>query len=207
MSDAFGIICEREHHHDPLDPKTEWRDRNSEGGDTLTTSQVENYSLPRPGSVYRSPSHKWGLDSSALSRMFIASAVALTLQWGTTGGALIIVWFTSAQFGEYIVALSSFIDYLVLNPSLLRSRLPVGVIHRLWRTLYSRLDDASYVQYPNILFHQRSYPLNSGTSHPGAPGSGRWLAFHLPLSFSKANSRIKCCMDRCHWVFPVQLLL
>jgi len=105
VSNTFGIICEREHHHDPVDPGTEWRDRNS--GVSLTASQVRNYSLPRPGSVYRSK-YAWGLDGSALSRMFIASAVALTLQWGTTGGAIIIVWFTSA-FGEHIVTLSSLI--------------------------------------------------------------------------------------------------
>ena len=74
VSDAFGTICERDHHHDPLDSVTEWCDRNFEGGDTLTASQVENYSLPRPGSVYHRRGHKWGLDSSALSRMFIASS-------------------------------------------------------------------------------------------------------------------------------------
>jgi hypothetical protein len=110
VSDAFGIICERDHHHDPVVPGTEWRDRNAEGGDALTAFQVGQYSLPRPGSVYHHPRHKWGLDSSALSRMFIASAVALTLQWGTTGGAVIIVWFTPAV-GEHILTLSSHIWY------------------------------------------------------------------------------------------------
>jgi hypothetical protein len=102
VSDAFGIICERDHHHDPVVPGTEWRDRNSEGGGALTASQVENYSRPRPGSAYSCPRHKWGLDTSALSRMFIASALALTLQWGTTGAAVIIIWFTPTV-GEYIV--------------------------------------------------------------------------------------------------------
>jgi len=108
VSDAFGIICERDHHHDPVVLETEWRDRNSEGGDALTALQVANYSLPRPGSVYHHPRHRWGLDSSVLSRMFIASAVALTLQWGTTGGAVIIVWFTPTV-GEQILTLSSLI--------------------------------------------------------------------------------------------------
>jgi hypothetical protein len=108
VSDAFGIICERDHHHDPVDPQTKWRDRNSEGGDALTALQVANYSLPRPGSAYHHPRHRWGLDSSVLSRMFIASTVALVLQWSTTGGAVIIVWFTSS-FGEHVVTLSSVI--------------------------------------------------------------------------------------------------
>jgi len=105
VSDAFGIICERDHHHDPVAPGNEWRDRNSEGGDTLTVLRVESYSLPRPGSVYNRPRHKWGLDSSALSRIFIASALALTLQWGTTSAALIIVWF-SPPIGEHIITSS-----------------------------------------------------------------------------------------------------
>ena len=108
VSDVFGIICERDHHHDPVDPQTKWRERNSEGGDALTALQVANYSLPRPGSAYHHPRDRCGLGGSALSRMFIASAVALALQWGTTGGAIIIVWFTSA-FGEQIVTLSSVI--------------------------------------------------------------------------------------------------
>jgi len=107
VSDAFGIICERDHHHDPVDPQTKWRDRNSEGGDALTALQVANYSIPRPGSAYHHQRHtRWGLDGSALCRMFVASAIALALQWGTTGGAVIIVWFTST-FGEHVVTLSS----------------------------------------------------------------------------------------------------
>jgi hypothetical protein len=101
VSDAFGIISERDHHHDPIDPQTEWRDRNSDGGDALTGLQVANYSLPRPGSAYHHPKHRWGLGGSALSRMFIASTLALALQWGTTSGAIIIIWFTST-FGENI---------------------------------------------------------------------------------------------------------
>ena len=42
----------RGHHHDPVVPGTEWQDWNAEGGDVLTASQVGNYSLLRPGSVY-----------------------------------------------------------------------------------------------------------------------------------------------------------
>jgi len=105
LSNKFGIIYERDHHHDPVDPETEWRDRNSQGGNSLTASQVEKYLLPRPGSVYQHPRSNWG---PVLCHMFIASVAALTLQWGTTGGAVIIIWFTSA-FGEYIVTLSSLI--------------------------------------------------------------------------------------------------
>jgi hypothetical protein len=156
VSNAFGIICERDHHHDPV-VGTEWRDRNSAGGDALTALQVKNYSLPRPGSLYHHPRNKRGLDSSALSRMFIASALALTLQWGTTGAAVIIIWFTPTV-GEYIVTLSLLIRCRTFI-TFVRFRLPVSVIHRLWRTLYSGVDDAFHVQHPDILFDQHSYPL------------------------------------------------
>jgi hypothetical protein len=103
VSDKFGIICERDDHHDPVVPGTEWRER---GAGFATASQVKDYSLPRPESVYLRRRIKWGLDSSALSRMFIASALALTLQWGTTGAAAIIVWFTPT-IGEHNVTLSA----------------------------------------------------------------------------------------------------
>ena len=39
--DAFGIICERDHQHDPVVPGTGWQNRNSDGGDALTASQVK----------------------------------------------------------------------------------------------------------------------------------------------------------------------
>jgi hypothetical protein len=101
VSDAFGIISERDHHHDPVVPGTEWWDRNSEGAGALTALQVQNYSLPRPGSVYHHPMHKCRLDSSVISRMFIASALALTLQWGATVSAVIIIWFKPPIGGHY----------------------------------------------------------------------------------------------------------
>jgi hypothetical protein len=204
VSDAFGIICERDYHHDPVVPGTEWRERNDEGGDTLTALQVKNYSLPRPGSAYLRPRNKWGLDSSAVSRMFIASALALTLQWGTTGAAVIIIWFTPT-IGEHIETFV--IPYLAPNPSLsVRSKLPVSVIHHLWRTLYSGLDDASYVQYPDILFDQHSYLHISRAFHAGTPGSGRSLAFDFSSPFRKGDSSIQCCIRRRHRVVTIQQL-
>ena len=108
VSDTFSIICERDDHHDPVVTGTKWQDRNFEGGDTLTALQVQNYSLPRTGSVFGYPRHKWGLDSSALFHMFLASALALTLQWGMTGAAVIIILFTPTV-GEHITTLSSLI--------------------------------------------------------------------------------------------------
>ena len=115
MSNAFSIICEQDHHHDPVIPGSDWWDWNSEGGYSPTALQVENYSLPRPGSVYHHPRTKWRLNSSALSCMFITSSLVLTLQWGTMGAAVIIIWFTPT-IGEHIVTLLSL---PVPNPLLL----------------------------------------------------------------------------------------
>ena len=191
--DVFGIICERDHHHDPVHPETEWRDRNSQGGDGLTASQVGKYSLPRPGSVYQRPRHKWGPDSSVLSRIFIASALALTLQWGTTGAAVILVWFTPT-IGEHIVTLI----YRRTLHYFIRPRLPVSIVHHLWRTFYSGVDNASHIQHPDILFDQHSYPQMSRTLHLGT------LAFDLPPPFRKGDSSIQCCMDRRHRVVTIR---
>ena len=206
VSDAFGIINERDHHHDPVVPGTEWQDRNSEGGGALTAFQVENYSLPRPGSVYHRPTHKQGLDSSALSRMLIASALALTLQWGTTGAAVIIIWFTPTVGERHIVTSSSVIRCLIFH-SVVRFRLPVSVIHHLWSTLYSGVDDAYHVQYPDTLFDQHSYPLISRTFDAGTPGSACSLALNLLSPFGKGDSGIQCCMDCRHRVATIRQLL
>jgi hypothetical protein len=116
VSNAFGIIYERDYYHDPVDPQTQWQHRNSYGDDGPTAPLVGNYSLPRQGSAYYHSRHRWGVGgSSALSRMFIASAFALVLQWGTTGGAIIIVWFTST-FGENIIVTLSSVIWCLFIP-------------------------------------------------------------------------------------------
>ncbi|KIM49887.1 hypothetical protein M413DRAFT_15651 [Hebeloma cylindrosporum] len=139
VSNTFGIISERDHHHDPVIPGTQWRDRNSPGHDPPMALQIENYTYPRSGSMYHAPRHKWGLDSSAFSRMFIASTLALLLQWGTTGAAIIIIWFTptiglgcrSASYIAYgllstlvwmMLLTSSILTYYSINSPTIRGR-------------------------------------------------------------------------------------
>ena len=77
------------------------------------------------------------------SRMFIASVLALSLQWGTAGGAVVVVWFTptigkSSRSEEHMCC-----SYRVGC----RSWMSVGVIHTLRRQLNSRLATARCLEY------------------------------------------------------------
>jgi hypothetical protein len=177
VSDAFGIICERDHHHDPVDPETEWRDRNSEGGDALTALQVGNYSLPRPGSVYHHPRHRWGLDNSALSRMLIASTLALTLQWGTTGAAIVMIWFTPT-IGEYVITLSSLIWCWTLHCLGLGCRSLSYIIYGLLSTLvWMMLLTSSILTYCSTNTPTHSFHGHATLSLRGR--IARWLSIFL----------------------------
>jgi hypothetical protein len=177
VSDAFGIISERDHHRDPIDPGTEWRDRNSEGGDTLTALQVGNYSLPRPGSVYGYPRHKWGLDSSVLCRMFVASVLALILQWGTTGGAIIIVWFTPA-ICEHILPLSSPIRCRVLTAVLLLGLGCQSVSYIIYACL-STLAWTMLLTSSILTYYSTNTPAHSSRGHVTRVRIAHWLSIFL----------------------------
>jgi hypothetical protein len=106
MSEAFQAASDHFRNHDSVDPSTHWvplkidqglNRRNREGNRT----QVEEYCTPwRPAGRPRS---RWG--SNVVSRMFYASALALMLQWGTAGGALIQAWYTPTR-GENFTVLS-----------------------------------------------------------------------------------------------------
>ncbi|GLB39631.1 hypothetical protein LshimejAT787_0701410 [Lyophyllum shimeji] len=111
VSEAFRAASGRAHLHLPVNSDMDWAQedryvtglhhRNRSGNRT----QVENYCVPLGDTSLkrRSP---WGPD--VLSRVVIASAIALGLQWGTTGAAMIIVWFTpttglGCRSGAYIL--------------------------------------------------------------------------------------------------------
>lgn len=93
----FFAASQRAHLHRPVSSRVVW-----EKGDRVVgllhpnnrwgaQAEVEAYCLPvgEPFLQRRSP---WGPD--VFSRIIIASAIALALQWGTTGAAIIVVWFT-----------------------------------------------------------------------------------------------------------------
>ncbi|KDR79635.1 hypothetical protein GALMADRAFT_137429 [Galerina marginata CBS 339.88] len=126
VSDAFAIVSERNHIHDQIIPKVEWRCRNAEDADLMTASHLKDYSKPREGSRLHQLTRRHGLDASALSRMLIASGVALTLQWGTTGAAAMIVWFTptiglGCRSATYILygVLSTVVWFMLVTSSIL----------------------------------------------------------------------------------------
>ncbi|KDR76728.1 hypothetical protein GALMADRAFT_66963 [Galerina marginata CBS 339.88] len=128
VSDMFHNVSERNRHHDPIVPGTQWEEYNLDNSRPPTAAEVEQYCFPRsPDSdVHHLSSRRWGLDDFVISRMFIASALALMLQWGTTAGAVIIVWFTptvglSCRSGSYIAygVLSTLVWIMLLTSSIL----------------------------------------------------------------------------------------
>ncbi|KIJ95837.1 hypothetical protein K443DRAFT_108218, partial [Laccaria amethystina LaAM-08-1] len=127
VSEAFQAASKHFHNHKSVDPSIDWvtvergqkpNERNRVG----TRTQVENYCTPRqPGGRPRS---RWG--PKVVSRMFLASALALMLQWGTAGAAFIQVWYTptrglgcrSASYLLYAV-LSTIVWMLLVTSSIL----------------------------------------------------------------------------------------
>ncbi|KIJ95857.1 hypothetical protein K443DRAFT_682732 [Laccaria amethystina LaAM-08-1] len=127
VSEAFQAASDHFHNHDSVDPSIDWvtvergqkpNERNRVG----TRTQVENYCTPwQPAERPRS---RWG--PKVVSRMFLASALALMLQWGTAGAALIQVWYTptrglgcrSASYLLYAV-LSTIVWMLLVTSSIL----------------------------------------------------------------------------------------
>ncbi|TFK32299.1 hypothetical protein BDQ12DRAFT_707705 [Crucibulum laeve] len=97
VSDAFRAASYRCHSHESVTAGTKWEDsgdvphRNNRMG---TIPDVEVYCQPPPV-VIRPLRSRWG--PGVVSRMLMASALALLLQWGTTGAAVVVVWFTPTK--------------------------------------------------------------------------------------------------------------
>jgi hypothetical protein len=163
------------------------------------------HSLPRPGSVYHHPMHKCRLDSSVISRMFIASALALTLQWGATVSAVIIIWFKPPIGGHYnfyyhLSGAEPFITLLGLGCRS-ASYITYGALSTLvWMMLLT----SSILTY-----YSTNTPTHSFQEHfilALQARVARWLSIFL-RRLGKLDSRIKWRMDRCHRVVTVQQLL
>ncbi|GLB41079.1 hypothetical protein LshimejAT787_0902940 [Lyophyllum shimeji] len=143
VSDAFRAASERAYLHRSVNPDVSWEkeDKFFAGphprNRTGNRMQVDAYCLPlgEPSSSRRSP---WG--PNVLSRVIVASAIALGLQWGTTGAATIVAWFTpttglGCRSGAYILygavstvvwmllVLSSFLSHYALTTPRATSRL------------------------------------------------------------------------------------
>ncbi|KAF8996106.1 hypothetical protein BDQ17DRAFT_1364729 [Cyathus striatus] len=107
--DAFRTASRNAQRHIPVAANTMWvdaargsviQDQNRIGNSFEVESYCFGTSLQEDGA----PS-KWS--SSVIPRILIASGLALMLQWGTTGAAVIVVWFTptrglGCRSGSYI---------------------------------------------------------------------------------------------------------
>jgi hypothetical protein len=87
-SDRSHILCS-------VDPQVHWETTEKAPGPNPrnrigTLSQVEAYCLPVEPTGNRGSRWTHGV----WSRFLVASVLALSLQWGTTGGAIVIVWFS-----------------------------------------------------------------------------------------------------------------
>ncbi|KDR68501.1 hypothetical protein GALMADRAFT_146176 [Galerina marginata CBS 339.88] len=126
VSDMFHSASERNRHHSPIIPGARWQGRNSDNSGQPTAAEVEQYCFPGSPDVHQPSRHRWGLDDFVVSRMIIASTLALMLQWGTTAGAVITMWFTptvglSCRSGSYITygVLSTLVWIMLLTSSVL----------------------------------------------------------------------------------------
>ena len=97
VSAAFEAASDHYHNHDSVNPSVDWvpvekGHKPSDVNRVGNIIQVEEYCLLRHSQRRRG---HW--ESQCLSRIFIASVLALMLQWGTAGAAIIVVWFTPTQ--------------------------------------------------------------------------------------------------------------
>ena len=146
VADAFQAASERARMHVSVNPGIEWAGEmglNSQPhaqNRMGTLAQVEEYcTFMRESQAMR----RTGWGPSIWSRMFVASVMALSLQWGTTGAAVVVVWFTPTT-GK-----SSQCDDCVPYSyrAGCRSWMSVGVIHTLRCHVDSRLATARCLEH------------------------------------------------------------
>lgn len=96
VANVFHAASNRVDLNQSVNPSVDWlkEDRSIMGprpeNRIGTIAEVEAYCVP----MGEPPSNKSGWGPSVFSRMALASVIALALQWGTTGAALVVNWFT-----------------------------------------------------------------------------------------------------------------
>jgi len=120
VSEAFQAASDHFYNHHPVDTDRKWVlvktdqkfDKENRKG---TKTQVENYCTPwKPANctswqpAERTRCH-WG--PNVVPRMFLASTLALMLQWGTAGAAFIQAWYTPTRGGNFYYSISSSIFF------------------------------------------------------------------------------------------------
>jgi hypothetical protein len=101
--EVFHAASDHAHRHHPVNPQVNWEtteksSRPSDKNRTGTLAQVNNYCFPvEPSAI---PPSRW--IHGTWSRFIIVSLAALSLQWGTTGAAVLGAWFTPTTSNKFI---------------------------------------------------------------------------------------------------------
>jgi hypothetical protein len=122
VSEAFQAASDHFYNHHSVDSTVDWvpvkmDHKPNEDNRKGTKTDVENYCIPwqpTEGTAWQSverPRSCWG--PNVLSRMCLASALALMLQWGTAGAALIHCLYTPTR-GENFTVLSPLCCLLII---------------------------------------------------------------------------------------------
>jgi hypothetical protein len=156
--------------HRAVDPHARWTpgnrdlsvaDENRRG----TRDQVCRYTQP----VDRSR-RKGGLDPDFMSRFSVAAALALFLQWGTVGGAIV----SLVRLPRYIsTAALTQADILLVVHSSRWPRLSKRLIHHLRGSWNARVGNDGYVFLPLLLLRRHRFDCNPAYTHFKGPNVGR----------------------------------
>ncbi|KAG6901643.1 hypothetical protein C0995_009642 [Termitomyces sp. Mi166 len=111
VSEMFRAASQHAHLHLSVNPSVEWEkeEKYPAGVDPKnrigTREQVEVYCVPLGEQPWPNRRSIWG--PNVFSRIAIASLTALSLQWGTTGAAVVAVWLTPTTGKFYTLASQS----------------------------------------------------------------------------------------------------
>ena len=93
ISSTFRNAAMHTNHREYLVPQAESKDPGQSKFQLATISEVEEYCGFKIEEDVAPPTRTRIIDSSLLSRIFVASSWALALQWGTTGAGVVVLWF------------------------------------------------------------------------------------------------------------------
>jgi hypothetical protein len=96
VCDVFHAASDRAHRNRSVDPQVDWESSEKSLAPSRTNrmgtlNQVDAYCL-LVGEPAATRTSRWA--HGIWSRFFIASVIALSLQWGTTSAAIVVTWFT-----------------------------------------------------------------------------------------------------------------
>ena len=202
VAGAFQMASERARTRVSLDPKTEEEKKLNSAPPVLnrmgTLVQVEECCASM-GESQRMRRTGWG--PGVWSRMFVASVLALLLQWGTASAAVVVVWFTpttgkSSRYDECVCCNS--------YRAGCRSWMSVGVIHTLRCLVNSRLATARCFEYLIPLCDDDISPRLGLPPHLRLPPSHCTPNVYRTSSHWQSLGSLQRSLDCCFVHVPVQ---